>query len=80
MFESYVDRVGDYEQKIGQGNLINQHLFIAQISYLIAGISNTKLFLQFNLRKAADSYGSSKNNNFLRIGISSRLWQQLQDY
>lgn len=80
MFESYVNRVGDYEQKIGQGNLVNQHLFIAQISYLIAGISNTKLFLQFNLRKAADSYGSSKNNNFLRIGISSRLWQQLQDY
>ena len=45
MFESYINKITDYNQKIGQGNLINQNLFILQFSYMISALTNTKVFL-----------------------------------
>ena len=48
MFEPYINRNGNYNQKIGQGNLVNQHIFIAQFSYMISALTNTKVFFSLN--------------------------------
>ena len=80
MFESYVDRTGDYYQKIGQGNLINQHLLIVQLSYMVSALTNTKVFLRLNSLNSKDLNELTKDNKVFNFGISSRLWQDQQDY
>ena len=80
MFESYVDRTGDYYQKIGQGNLINQHLLIVQLSYMVSALTNTKVFVRLNSLNSKDLNELTKANKVFNFGISSRLWQDQQDY
>ena len=80
MFNSYVDRNGDYVQFTGQGNLVRQNIFITQFSYLLVPLTNTKLFIQLNIRRAKDIIGLSKDNNMVNFGLSSSLWQNQKDY
>ena len=79
MFNSYVDRNGDYDQSIGQGNTIRQNIFILQISYLLAARTNSKIFFRFNFRKIEENNNSNTKTVF-NFGLSSRLWQNLQDF
>ena len=80
MFNSYVNRNGDMGQFIGQGNLIRQNIFIFQLSYLLASQTNTKIFVQYNYRQTHQDRNTSNNITQLNLGISSRLWQNLEDY
>ena len=80
MFEPYINRYGNYNQKIGQGNLVNQHLFIVQFSYMISALTNTKVFFRLNSLKSKDINDIANTNQVFNIGISSRLWQYQQDY
>ena len=80
MFNSYVDRNGDYAQFTGQGNLVSQNIFITQFSYLLVPLTNTKLFIQLNIRRAKDIIGLSKDNNMVNFGLISSLWQNQKDY
>ena len=80
MFNSYVDRNGDYAQYTGQGNLVRQNIFIAQFSYLIVPSTNTKLYLQLNIRRSKDINDFPKDYNMVNFGVSSRLWQNQKDY
>ena len=79
MFNSYVDRNGDYDQSIGQGNTIRQNIFILQISYLLAARTNSKIFFRFNFRKIEENNNSNTKTVF-NFGLSSKLWQNLQDF
>ena len=80
MFEPYINRNGNYNQKIGQGNLVNQHLIIVQFSYMISALTNTKVFFRLNSLNSKDINSVANNNQVFNIGISSRLWQYQQDY
>jgi len=80
MFEPYINRNGNYNHKIGQGNLVNQHIFIAQFSYMISALTNTKVFFRLNSLKSKDFNDIANTNQVFNIGISSRLWQYQQDY
>jgi hypothetical protein len=80
MFNSYEDRSGDQNQYVGQGNLIKQNILIVQLSYLLAPITNTKLYFCFNMKKSKDLNSISLNNTFFNFGISSRLWQSNYDF
>ena len=80
MFNSYVDRNGKYDQYTSQGNLVNQNIFITQLSYLLFPLTNTKLYLQLNIKRSKDINGISNNYNLLNFGLSSRLWQNQKDY
>ena len=80
MFNSYVDRNGNYDQYTSQGNLVNQNIFITQLSYLLFPLTNTKLYLQLNIKRSKDINGISNNYNLLNFGLSSRLWQNQKDY
>ena len=80
MFNSYVDRNGDYGQFTGQGNLVRQNIFITQFSYLIMPLTNTKLYIQLNVRRTKDINGLSEDYNMVNFGVSSRLWQNQKDY
>ena len=80
MFNSYVDRNGDYEQFTGQGNLVRQNIFIAQFSYLFSPKTNTKIYFQLNIKRAKDIVGLSNDYNMINFGVSSRLWQNQKDY
>ena len=80
MFNSYVDRNGERRQFTGQGNLIRQNIFIFQFSYLLAFQTNTKAFFRFNYRNTHQEGNLPNNFILFNLGISSRLWQNLQDY
>ena len=80
MFNSYVDRNGERAQFTGQGNLIRQNIFIIQFSYLLAFQTNTKAFFRFNYRNTHQEGNLPNNFTLFNLGISSRLWQNLQDY
>lgn len=80
MFNSYVDRNGERAQFTGQGNLIRQNIFIIQFSYLLAFQTNTKAFFRFNYRNTHQEDNLPNNFILFNLGISSRLWQNLQDY
>ena len=80
MFEPYIDRAGDYNQQIGQGNLVNQHLVIVQFSYMISALTNTKFFIRLNSLNSKSINEDINNNQVFNVGISSSLWQDQQDY
>lgn len=80
MFESYNTKITDYNHQIGQGNLIKQNLVIVQLSYLLAALTNTKVFIRYNYLNSKSFDGLINNSKFFNIGISSRLWQDQQDY
>ena len=80
MFESYNTKITDYNHQIGQGNLIKQNLVIVQLSYLLAALTNTKVFIRYNYLNSKSFDGLINNSKVFNIGISSRLWQDQQDY
>ena len=80
MFKSYINRNGNYNLKIGQGNLVNQHLVILQFSYMVSALTNTKVFFRINSLNSKDVNGNANNNQGFNIGLSSSLWQYQQDY
>jgi hypothetical protein len=80
MFESYNSKITDYNHKIGQGNLVKQNLVIVQLSYLLAALTNTKVFIRYNYLNSKPLDGLINSSNVFNIGISSRLWQDQQDY
>ena len=80
IFESYNTRISDYNHQIGQGDLVKQNLVIVQLSYLVAALTNTKIFIRYNHLDSKPFNGLANNSKVFNIGISSRLWQDQQDY
>ena len=80
IFNSYTDRNGDYGHKVGQGDLVEQHLWELRLSWLLGSLTNTKIFTQFNYNFSEFLNSPVQERLLFQFGISSNLWQSYMDY
>ena len=79
LFVSYSLRAGDYNQKIMQG--LRTNVFNTTLSLEYPVISKIGLYLNFtyNYRMHWTKYGTN-NQNYILVGIRSRIWNRYTDY
>ncbi|MFK8039138.1 MAG: hypothetical protein AB8B74_12660 [Crocinitomicaceae bacterium] len=75
IFESYSDRLGNYNHKIGQGEKHNVFITSLYYEYPIKHIPNLFLTARYRIRLATKEQYFDQNHSF-EIGIRSRIWNR----
>ena len=79
IFESYSNRSGNYNHKIGQG--VQQNVFSANLyyDYPLKHIPNLYFTCRYKLRLSTSEKYFNHNQSF-EVGIRSRIWNRNDDY
>lgn len=79
VYQSYNNRAQDYHNFIGQG--LKNELFFNKFtaSWILIPSVNLRLFVSHTYRQLKNE-NVTKTDNFLHIGISTRLWNSYTDY
>jgi len=79
MFQSYIDRPGDYGHTVAQGIQHNVLFNSISASYLISEAANLRVFGKYVIRLDRSEKGNYDSHLF-QIGLSSNLWKTYQDF
>lgn len=79
IYQSYSNRAREYRNYIGQGLKNNLIYTRFKIAYIIVPANNLQLFAEYIYRNLTNKH-AMQLNNYISLGISTRVWNRYLDY